>query len=112
MFAEINYQDDSYSNVKLNNITGRVHDYITVSGKKIFTHTVQDFIDHKIGNVRIFQIDTRHEKLTINFVPENIEFIEETEKRFRKYLPDFKTRIVSDKEIVRKGFRNKFRHII
>ena len=88
-FAEINYQDDSYSNVKFNNITGRVHDYITVSGKKIFTHTVQDFIDHKIGNIRIFQIDTRHEKLTINFVPENIEFIEETEKRFRKYLPDF-----------------------
>lgn len=111
-YAEISYQDDMYSCVKLNNISGRVHDYITVSGKKIFTHTIQDFVDHKIGNVRIFQIDTRNENLVINFVPENKEFIGETEHRFRIYLPDFKTRIVSDKEIVRKGFRNKFRHII
>ena len=111
-YAEINYQDDMYSCVKLNNIAGRVHDYITVSGKKIFTHTIQDFVDHKIGNVKIFQIDTRNENLVINFVPENKEFIGETEDRFRIYLPDFKTRIVSDKEIVRKGFRNKFRHII
>ena len=109
-FGSIDVTD--VADVKINEVKGRVHDYFLVNEKKIFTHTIQDFIDHKIGNIREFQINSKNNKKQVNLVLENIDLKNLTIERFKHFLPDLEVRIIKEEEIIRKGQRQKFRHII
>lgn len=97
----------------LNNMVGRIHDYIYIGGVKYATHYIQDIIDHRIGNITQFQIDTRGENPVLNIVPEanaDRKFIEDMAYHFWRH--DLPVQFIEMKDLVTVGRRAKFRHVV
>ncbi|AYV23039.1 phenylacetate--CoA ligase family protein [Vibrio mediterranei] len=97
----------------LNHMVGRIHDYILIGGVKYATHYIQDIIDHRIGNVTQFQIDTRGNLPVLNIVPEpnaDRKLIQDMAYHFWKH--DLPVQFVEMKDLVTVGRRAKFRHVV
>ncbi|MGF1746368.1 hypothetical protein [Vibrio minamisatsumaniensis] len=97
----------------LNNMVGRIHDYIYIGGVKYATHYIQDIIDHRIGNIIQFQIDTRSSKPILKVVPEpgaDLKFIQDMAYHFWK--KDLDVEFIEMEKLITVGRRAKFRHVI
>ena len=109
--AEFSIDEDGNYNIE--NIYGRIHDFLNIDGKKYSTHILQDILDHKVQNIRFFQINLKNNKTILNLVMENLDFKDRTIENCKIYLPkglDFRFIEMSDISLV--GHRAKFRHIV
>ena len=100
----------------ISSISGRVHDFLVIGDKKIPTHAIMDILDHRIGSVHEFQI-LRHRangSFTLCVVPTFSEFdLKAARDKMEKYLGfPLEIKLVSSEELVRSGYRNKFRHLV
>ena len=99
----------------INDIQGRIHDTVKV-GQDIFpTHYIMDYLDHKVGGVREFQILLTKENPfpILNIVPEKIEDKDRILKVIKEKWPEgFEIRFVGFEDLVLQGWRQKFRHIV
>lgn len=94
-------------------VIGRMHDLITVNGVPIPTHHIMDVIDHRIGNIQEFQINTSTTPNTLRLVIEagiNPDIIKEKIEAF--WPGAFSLEFVDQNNLVRVGRHGKFKHIV
>ncbi|MFK5947327.1 MAG: hypothetical protein QM500_00990 [Methylococcales bacterium] len=95
-------------------IQGRIHDNVSINGEDYATHYIMDYLDHKIGNIREFQIIVNNSHTPkLNVVPENEEDHERILTMLKERWPvgldiDF----IKYEELEKVGWRQKFRHVI
>lgn len=96
------------------NIQGRIHDNVDICGKNYATHYIMDYLDHRIKNVREFQIVIKDNTYPIlKIVPEN-------EKDKMRIYNELKSRwpegiyieFIDFQDLETVGWRQKFRHVI
>lgn len=97
----------------LTNLVGRIHDMVTINGVNYPTHSIMDVLDHQVGGIKEFQIDTRNEQpilrvaINDNETPENISF-----KIKNTWLKEMQVEFVGIADFIRVGNRAKFRHVV
>lgn len=99
----------------LYDIQGRVHDLVTIGGHDYATHYIMDYLDHKVKNVREFQIIIKDNSQipTLSIVPEDNNDLERIASLIKeKWGENIEIKFISFKELVKVGWRQKFRHII
>jgi len=95
-------------------IQGRIHDTVSINGEEYATHFIMDYLDHKITNVREFQIIVDNSCAPkLNIVPE----VEADSDRIRTLLQQrwpqgLEVNFIKYEELQKVGWRQKFRHII
>ena len=103
-------EDGSY----IYDIMGRVHDNVTINNKVYATHYIMDYLDHKIRNIREFQILVDETSTPqINIVAEKENDKERIESEFLKRWPEgINVNFISYNELIKSGWRQKFRHVV
>jgi phenylacetate-CoA ligase len=96
----------------LQNLMGRIHDKVTLGSRTVFTHHIQDLIDHRIGGVAEFQILERGGALEFLILPENYESRGTIREKCKIYFPEASLRFVNSDAFVRVGRHAKFRHLV
>lgn len=102
------------SQTYLSNIEGRIHDVVEINKQNYPTHYIMDFLDHKVGNVREFQILTKKNQLPkLNIVLEPNASKDEILMKINQEWPagldlDF----IPYENLITQGWRQKFRHVI
>lgn len=107
----VKHETDGYY---IYDIQGRVHDTVCINGEEYATHFIMDYLDHKIRNVREFQIivgDSHIPKL--NIVPENEADDERIQAELKQRWPrGLDVNFINFEELQKVGWRQKFRHVI
>ena len=102
--------DGSY----LYDIQGRIHDTVSINGEEYATHFIMDYLDHKITNVREFQIvveDSSAPKL--NIVPEDeADYVRIRTLLKQRWPHGLEINFIKHEELQKVGWRQKFRHVI
>ena len=95
-------------------IMGRVHDSVTIDGEDYATHFIMDYLDHKIRNVREFQILINEKSIPkINIVAEDDNDRERIRAEFLQRWPKgIEVNFIKFEELKKSGWRQKFRHVI
>ncbi|WP_117235676.1 phenylacetate--CoA ligase family protein [Vibrio maerlii] len=97
----------------LTNVTGRIHDVVRLRGKEFPTHHIQDVLDHRVGGIQEFQIDTRSDKPILRLALELSANRDEVQAKVEHYWPNaFNIKFVEHDDFVRVGHRSKFRHVV
>ncbi|WP_198043622.1 phenylacetate--CoA ligase family protein [Ketobacter nezhaii] len=97
----------------LSNIVGRIHDVVNLAGVDYATHTIQDMLDHRVGGIQEFQIDTRGAKPLLKIVPESHADQNEISRKVAQYWGTaFELDFVGHEDFVRVGRHAKFRHVV
>ena len=97
----------------LTNVTGRIHDVVKLNGKEFPTHHIQDVLDHRVGGIQEFQIDTRKENPILRLVLELNAAPQEISAKIEYYWPNaFIVQFVNHEDFIRVGHRSKFRHVV
>ena len=97
----------------LSKLKGRVHDIFSVGAKIYFTGYIMDILDHKIGNIKEFQIDLRKSKAQLKIIPEPEVNINDQREKIKHYFKnDFNVVYCDFSDLIRVGNQNKFRHLI
>lgn len=105
------YSQGSQTFIK--DIHGRVHDFFYIDQKKYSTHFLMDILDHKVLNIRNFQILVKFNSVLLNLVIENDDYFPQTKINCQKYLPKgLKYDFINDSELKLSGNRSKFNHIV
>ena len=65
---------------------GEIHDFFIIDGKKYSTHILQDILDHKVQNIRFFQINLKNHSY-LKFSNRNLELKDRTIENCKIYLP-------------------------
>lgn len=95
-------------------LQGRIHDTVSINGEEYATHYIMDYLDHKITNVREFQIIIDISSAPkLNIVPE----VEADSDRIRALLQQrwpqgLDINFIKYEELQKVGWRQKFRHVI
>jgi len=103
-------EDGSY----IYDIQGRIHDTVSIDGEEYATHFIMDYLDHKITNIREFQIVINDSSLPeLNIVPE----VEGDNDRIRAMLlqrwpKGLNVNFIEFENLIKVGWRQKFRHVI
>lgn len=109
--ATINEEDDGCF---IYDIQGRVHDRVLINDQAYPTHFIMDYLDHKVRNIREFQIlltDNSAPQLLI--VPENQDDYERIKNEIlQKWPRGLTVESIDYKDLKRSGWRQKFRHVI
>ena len=93
-------------------MVGRIHDVVTLSGKPLPTHYIQDVLD-RVGGIIEFQIELREGKTVFRLVPENGVDIEAIRQRLLSWWPDdIVVEFITLQDLKRVGLRQKFRHLV
>ena len=101
------------NNLVLTNLVGRIHDVIKINGIDHPTHHIMDVLDHRVGEIQEFQIDTRFTPSILRIVPKTNADKLQISARINNIWPDsFSIQFVGHNELVRVGTRNKFRHVV
>lgn len=95
-------------------IQGRIHDIIKINNEDFATHFLMDYLDHKVGNVREFQVllmpDSKPVLTVVSESPEdNVRIRNELLLRWPSGLD---VEFIEYDELKRVGWRQKFRHVI
>jgi phenylacetate-CoA ligase len=91
---------------------GRVHDVISINGTPYATHYVQDVLG-RVGGIQEFQVDVRSQPAVMRIVPEPEADRSGIAARLSAWWPNgFELRFVGPDELIRVGWRNKFRHVV
>lgn len=95
-------------------IQGRIHDNVSINGEDYATHFIMDYLDHKIRNVREFQIIVNGSHVPkLNIVPENEEDRDRILFMLKERWPiGLDVEFVKYEELEKVGWRQKFRHVI
>jgi phenylacetate-CoA ligase len=109
--ATVEYEKDG---LFLKDILGRQHDIVEIDGKLYPTHFIMDYLDHKVGGVREFQILVSGSNLpTLTIVPEQGADPDRIFKLIKSKWPSgLDVRMIDFSQIIRSGWRQKFRHIV
>jgi phenylacetate-CoA ligase len=95
-------------------IQGRIHDNVDICGENFATHYIMDYLDHRIKNVREFQIVIKDDTFPIlKIVPEKDDDKKRIFDQLKSKWPEgiyFEFIKFQDLETV--GWRQKFRHVI
>ena len=95
-------------------IQGRVHDTVSINGEDYATHFIMDYLDHKIRNIREFQIivgESHAPKL--NIVPEDEADSDRIKMELKQRWPQgLDVYFIKYEELQKVGWRQKFRHVI
>ncbi|QJT09808.1 phenylacetate--CoA ligase family protein [Oceanidesulfovibrio marinus] len=94
----------------ITDITGRVHDKVSINGDVYPTHYVQDILD-RCGHIQDFQIAVRQgevEELRLVVAEKDWEPIA---TKVRQNFPDVALRRIRADELLFQGWRGKFRYI-
>jgi len=101
------------SRTYIDDIYGRIHDFFYIDQKKYSTHFLMDILDHKVLNIRNFQILVKFNSVLLNLVIENDDYFPQTKINCQKYLPKgLKYDFINDSELKLSGNRSKFNHIV
>lgn len=95
-------------------IQGRLHDTVSIDGEEYATHFIMDYLDHKIRNVREFQIIVNDSSLpALNIVPENEADSDRIRAELLQRWPQgLDVNFIKFEDLQKVGWRQKFRHII
>ena len=95
-------------------IQGRIHDTVFINGEEYATHFVMDYLDHKIRNVREFQIIVDNSPIPkLNIVPEDDSDSDRIRTELQQRWPQgFEINFIKYEELQKVGWRQKFRHVI
>ena len=95
-------------------IQGRIHDTIVIDNESYATHYIMDYLDHKVGNVREFQILlTPGHNPVLTIVSEDPEDNERIKKELMMRWPmGLDVKFIEYEELKRVGWRQKFRHVV
>ena len=94
-------------------LVGRMHDLIKIGNKVYPTHHIMDILDHSIGNIIEFQIDTSESPYILSLVVENNANEKQIYSKVNNIWPNaFKIEFVDHSQLKRIGRLQKFRHII
>ena len=95
-------------------LQGRVHDTVKIANEDYATHYIMDYLDHKIRNIREFQILLQKNKNPlINIVPESREDASRIEKEFKDRWPQgIDVHFIDYEDLKKVGWQQKFRHVI
>lgn len=108
--ATVDKRGDGYY---LTNVTGRIHDVVSLNGTEYPTHHIQDVLDHRVGGIQEFQIDTRGIQPILKLVIETQANKDEIKSRIEHYWPEaFVVQFVGHDDFIRVGHRAKFRHVV
>lgn len=109
--ATVEREEDGFY---LKNIQGREHDVVEINQTKYPTHFIMDYLDHKVTNIREFQIILEDDNLPIiNIVPEDTDDIERIRSKVSERWPNgLDINFVEFENLDRVGWRQKFRHVI
>ena len=106
---------DENDGLFLYNIQGRIHDSVKINGQYYATHYIMDYLDHKVKNIREFQIIFKDESdiPILNIVPEKEnDFDRITAYIKEKWGNGVKLNFIKYEQLQRVGWRQKFRHVI
>ena len=105
-----NESDGSY----IYDIQGRVHDTVSIDGEEYATHFIMDYLDHKIRNIREFQIIVNDSSLpALNIVPEDEADSDRIRAELLQRWPQgLDVNFIDFDDLQKVGWRQKFRHII
>lgn len=99
--------------VALTDIVGRIHDVVPINGVAHPTHHIMDMLDHRVGGIQEFQIDLRSDLPRLRIVTEPAVNQVDILKKVESYWPDaFQVEFVGYEDLVRVGWRSKFRHVV
>ncbi|MEP5416775.1 MAG: phenylacetate--CoA ligase family protein [Lentilitoribacter sp.] len=94
------------------NITGRMHDVITINGTRLPTHYVQDSLDQVLGIFQ-FQIKVSGHKTILKVVPEVGANLDNIENQIKNFWSDgIEVEFITMEQLDKKGHRQKFRYLI
>ncbi|MDD1782486.1 hypothetical protein LRP49_15040 [Enterovibrio sp. ZSDZ35] len=97
----------------ITDVTGRIHDVVTLNGTEFPTHHIQDVLDHRVGGIQEFQIDTRYGQPVLKLVLEVHANETDISSKIEHYWPGaFSVQFVGHDDFVRVGHRSKFRHVV
>ena len=95
-------------------IQGRIHDTVSINGEEYATHFIMDYLDHKIRNVREFQIIVDNSPTPkLNIVPENEADGDRIRTELLQRWPQgLEINFIKFEELQKVGWRQKYRHVI
>lgn len=94
------------------NITGRMHDVITINGNRLPTHYVQDSLD-QVPGIYQFQIKLSGETTILKIVPENGANLDSIKNQIATIWSDnVEVEFIKMEQLEKKGHRQKFRYLI
>lgn len=97
------------------NIQGRVHDLVRIGSEEFPTHYIMDFLDHKVKDIREFQIllTNDDQRPLLNIVLEKDTEEERVKNEIKsKWGNDMRLEFIPYESLIRQGWRQKFRHLI
>lgn len=93
-------------------MVGRIHDVITLGGKPLPTHYIQDVLD-RVGGIREFQIHMRDGKPVFRLIPEEGADQDRIRNAMHSWWQDdVLVEFVSAADLTLVGRRQKFRHFV
>jgi phenylacetate-CoA ligase len=99
--------------VRLQRMVGRQHDVVAIDGVPHLTHFIQDVMDHRVRGIKDFQIDTRTSPPVLRVVLDNADEAELKRRAIESFWPGaFRVEFVGLNDLVRVGWRSKFRHVV
>jgi phenylacetate-CoA ligase len=108
--GQLEIKQDGYI---LSSMMGRVHDLVLLGEKQYLTHYIMDILDHRVGDIEEFQIDSRGKKPRLLIVPKSHANCEEIRNKINKFLGnDFGIDFVKLNQLIRIGRHQKFRHVV
>jgi phenylacetate-CoA ligase len=112
--GDIGTVKNTLGKTEITNIQGRVHDKIKLGNDEFPTHYIMDYLDHKIGGIRQFQIILKdHLKPVINIVAESSDDHARITSLIEKRWPNaFFIEFILFDGLLQVGWRQKFRHVI
>lgn len=98
----------------IENIQGRIHDLVAIADEIIPTHYIMDYLDHKVGGVREFQIVVEKEKDPVLCIVAAEYGDKDHIKRtvLARWPKNLSIRFINFDEVVRSGWRQKFKHLV
>lgn len=98
----------------IENIQGRIHDLVTIADEVIPTHYIMDYLDHKVGGVREFQIliEKGKDPVLCIVVAEYGDKDHIEKSVLARWPRSLSVRFIDFDEVVRSGWRQKFRHLV
>lgn len=106
-------KEDPNKGFQISNLKGRTHDIFLVNDEVYFTGYIMDILDHKVGNVKEFQINLKQSPPHLNIVLEDNVNKDSHKILIKEFFnDDFEIFFCELDDLLRIGDQNKFRHLV
>lgn len=97
----------------IDGVQGRVHDRLTIGDREMFTHYIQDIVDHRIGCICEFQIVASQQGVNFLIQEQDVSQRYYIEQQLRSFFPGIHSvKFVASDGFIRTGVNQKFRHLV